>query len=169
MSTSFKLILSISETIGVIDALQDVSGKKLNLIGKNADKATGTLLRRLLSNAQSRVNLLDVIDEIETVAKKFSPSSKGGDVVKFGNKNIVLDDDLLTQVLFADELDSVFGPVARTSFQGQIEQGIKQAARGGPKAGAVEAVVEGIGKGAEKLRGINEEAAFRSIRNLLKE
>lgn len=154
---------TFAETIGAIDALQDVAGKKLNLTGKNADAAVGTLLRRLMSNAQSRVPLLDAIEELEIVAKKFSKTT-GKELVPFGSKNIVINDDLLTQVLFADELDSVFGPVARTSFQGQIDQPLRRAARGGLREAAIEVAAET----AERFRGINEDEAFRSIRRLLK-
>lgn len=142
-----------SETIGAIDALQDVAGKKLNLTGKNADKSTGTLLRRTMSNAQSRIPLLDSIEQIEGVAKKF-----GG---KF-------DDDLLTQVLFADELDAVFKPVARTSFQGQIGQAIDSS------LDLTQMTAAGMGvAAARKLvksrRKINEEEGFKAIKKLLKD
>lgn len=150
-----------SETISAIDALQDVAGKKMNLTGPNAQKATGTLLRRLMSNAQSRVRLLDAVDEIEAVSSKFAPGAPRLTGVG-GQKS-----DLLTQILFVDELDSVFGPVARTSFQGQIDQAI----RGGAssiRGGAVDVAVDVAAKAAEKARGINEAGAFKSIKELLK-
>lgn len=141
------------DTIDALDALQDVAGRKMDLSGGSADKATGTLLRRLMSNAQSRVRLLDSLDEIETVAGKYG--------AKF-------DDNLIAQALFVDELDRVFGPVARTSFQGQIEQAIDSAARMSTSpTGLGDAALKGAAKGAEKLRGINEQNAFKAIRKLL--
>lgn len=152
-----------AETIGVLDSLQDVAGKKMNLSGPNANKAVGTLLRRLSSNAQSRVTLLDAITDIESVSKKYAGMGKKllpGD----GGK----DADLISQVLFMDELDSVFGPVARTSLKGQVEQAVKggaQSARGG----VLDVAIDLLGKGAENARGINEEAAFKSIKELLKQ
>lgn len=139
-----------SETISALDSIQDVAGRKMDLAGGNADKAVGTLMRRIMSNAQSRVRLLDSIEDIESTAVKY-----GG---RFG-------DDLLTQTLFVDELDAVFKPVARTSFQGQIDQAIQQTARATPK----EAALSAVGQFAEKLRGIDEESAFKSIKELLKE
>jgi hypothetical protein len=99
-----------SDTIGAIDSLQDVAGTKMNLSGANADKAVGTLARRLMSNAQSRVTLLDAIVELEAVAAKYGAQ---------------FTDDLLTQVLFADELDSILGGAPRASFKGQIMQAIE--------------------------------------------
>ena len=74
-----------ADTIGALDALQDVAGRKMDLFGPNADKATGTLLRRMMSNAQSRVNLVDAVDNLEVVAKRYGS--------KFG-------DDISTQMLF---------------------------------------------------------------------
>lgn len=143
------------DTITALDSIQDVAGRKMNLSGGSADKATGTLLRRLMSNAQSRVRLLDSIDEIEGVAGKYG--------AKFN-------DDLLSQTLFVDELDRVFGPVARTSFQGQVDQAIKQGAQAvSSPSGVYDATASILGKGAEKLRGINEQNAFKSIKDLLKD
>lgn len=49
--------VAYSETIGVLDDFQDIAGRKMNLSGANADKATGTLMRRIAGNAQSRVRL----------------------------------------------------------------------------------------------------------------
>jgi hypothetical protein len=149
-----KVNTQYSDTIGALDSLQEVAGKKMDLQGKNADKAIGTLSRRLLSNAQSRINLLDSINEIERVSRKYG---------------VDFDDDVISQVLFVDELDSVFGPVARTSFQGQVKQGTKKAADAATsKQGAFQAGVDILGEGFEKVRGINEENAFKSIKELLK-
>lgn len=142
------------DTITALDAIQDVAGRKMDLSGGSADKATGTLLRRLMSNAQSRVRLLDSIDEIEGVATKYG--------AKF-------DDDLLSQTLFVDELDRVFGPTARTSFQGQVGQAVEGAARAATPQGMGDLLVKGVAKGAEKARGINEAGAFKAIKELLKE
>lgn len=145
-----KVNSTYSETINVIDNIQDIAGKKMDLTGRHAEKAVGTLMRRLMSNTQSRIRLLDSVGDIEKVANKY-----GG---KFN-------DDLLMQVLFVDELDSVFGPAARTSFQGQISQAVDRAAQAAmsPKS----AVVGVAAKVAEKARGINQEGAFKAIKRLL--
>jgi hypothetical protein len=152
-----------AETIGALDALQDVAGKKMNLSGPNANKAVGTLLRRLSSNAQSRVTLLDAITEIESVSKKYAGRGKKLLPGK-GGKNA----DLISQVLFMDELDSVFGPVARTSLKGQVGQAIKEGAQAA-RGGALDIALEGLGKVGDRARNINEEAAFKSIKELLKQ
>ena len=143
-----------ADTVGALDALQDVAGKKMDLFGPHAEKATGTLLRRMMSNAQSRVNLVDAVDTLDSISKKY-----GGTFA----------DDISSQMLFVDELDNVFGSVARTSFAGETAKGIRKGAEaitGQRTIGGT--ILEMGGAAAEKLRGINEESAFRSISELLK-
>jgi len=139
------------ETIRALDYLQDVAGKKMDLTGPDSEKSVGTLLRGLMSNNKSRIRLLRSVKEIEKVSKKYGGKSK---------------DNLMMQVLFADELDSMFGSAARTSFQGQIGQAVDRTAQA-----AVSPVAAGIGaasRAAEKLRGINQKKAFKTIKQLLK-
>jgi hypothetical protein len=146
VNTTFK------ETIDALDSFQKGAGGNVDLFGPNADKAVGTVLRRLLSNTQSRVTLIDAIDDLETVAKK-----TGG---KF-------EDDIMTQVMFADELANKFGPAARTSLAGETAKGVRAAgdvARRGP----VDLGIDVAAAGLEKARGINPENAIKSIEELLK-
>lgn len=144
-----------AETRTALDNFQKAAGT-LDLGAENADKATGTLMRRLMSNAQSRAALMNSVEELQSTAKKYGAT---------------FDDDLMTQVLFADELDSVFGPVARTSFQGQIkqatEQGMNTAAELGTNEGMVKAGLRAAGGLVDKARNINEDAAFEAIERLL--
>lgn len=144
-----------SETIQVMDAFQDAAGQKMNLQGPNANKAVGTLMRRLMSNAQSRVRLADAIQELDTVAGKTG----------------TFNDDLMTQVLFADELDRVFTTQATTSLQGEVRKALGStvdAATG--QKGVIQSakdLVDSVGdmRAASK---VNEDAAFAAIRDLLK-
>lgn len=148
-----KVNTRYADTIGALDAFQDAAGTKVNLFGENSEKALGTVSRRLLSNTQSRVNLIDSIKNIDDVAKKYGTT---------------FDDDIMTQVLFADELDKVFGAAARTSLQGDVGKGVKR----GLETATGQRTLTGIGIDAassavEKFRGINEKNAFKSIKNLL--
>lgn len=163
-----KVNTQYAETISALDTFQDVAGKKMDLTGGNADKAVGTLTRRLLSNAQSRIPLKDAISELDQVAKKFVTPG-GTDIVPYGHitkkAGIALkdlDDDIMGQVLFVDELEKILGPSARTSLLGDIDKGVRTAAGG--KAGAA---VEGASMAAKKLAGINEEKAIKAIRELM--
>lgn len=145
-----KVNTEYADTISALDSLQGVAGKKIDLYGANADKAIGTLLRRMMGNAQSRVNLIDAVDEIEGIAKKYGGKFK---------------DDVSVQMLYADELDNVFGPSTRTSFKAEIGKEINRAAAGVSKESLV---VDAAGKAIEKLKGINEDSAFKAIEEILK-
>jgi hypothetical protein len=145
--------IAYADTVGALDALQDVAGRKMDLFGPQAEKATGTLLRRMMSNAQSRVNLVDAVDNLEIISKKYGAN--------FG-------DDISTQMLFVDELDNVFGPVARTSLAGETAKAVKKGAETvtGQKT-LLGATTEAAAAGVERLRGITEANAFKSIKELL--
>lgn len=143
--------LDYSVTKSGIDELQEAIGRKKDLKGPNADKALGQVLRRLMSNADSRVALLDSVNNIDVLAKKY------------GGKD--LKGDLFAQILYADELDKVFGPVARTSFQGQIGQAVSRGAEAVSSPGM--AALKAGGEMAAKARGINQEGAFTAINDLL--
>lgn len=143
-----KVNTEYSDTVRALDDFQNTAGKKIDLFGENADKATGTVLRRLLSNAQSRINLMDSISNINDVA------------LKYGAK---FDDDIMTQVMFADQLDSVFGAAAKTSLQGDVGKAAKRALTNSTQEKALDAATIAV----NKARGINEENAFKSIKKLL--
>ena len=140
-----------SDTINTIDDFQRVAGQELNLTGKNTNKALGTLTRRIMSNQQSRVRLLDTMNDLEETAKKYGGKFK---------------DDIKNLALFSDELDKVFKPVARTSFQGQISQSVDRAAAS-LATGGQSTILNTAKKVANKIQGVNEENAFKSIKALL--
>lgn len=140
-----------ADTIGALDSLQSGVGR-VDLAGSNADKALGTVMRRVMSNTQSRANLISSLDEIDSVAKKYGAS---------------FDDDIITQALFADELDSMFNLQNRTTFKGQAARGMKQASQG--KQGLYEAAIDKAGEAVDKARGINDQSRIKSLRELIKE
>lgn len=137
-----------ADTIEAISNFQDVAGKKTDLSGKNANKSVGTLLRRLESNAQGRIPLIDSIDEIEKVASKYG--------AKF-------QDSLDAQVIFADELNSRFKPAASTSFQGEIGKETSRAARTSKAA----FVIEKGGALIDKALRVTDENAIKALEQLL--
>ena len=142
----------LSKSLDSLGALDDAVGT-IDIFGKGADKALGTRMRALLSNQQGRVKIQNALDSIDDTV-----SSLGG---KF-------DDSVKDLALFSDVLDERFGAVAKTGFQGQIEQAVTQAARQGAGRTAFEAGVEVAGKGIEKMRGVNEFNAFEALNDLLK-
>ena len=158
-----------SETLDAVDALQEVAGNKLDLIGPTASQAAGTSMRRLTSNFASRQRMQNAVDEIDRLAKQHLPALERKNVLTFGNKNLSFDDDIGTQVITVNELDKLFGAEARTSLQG-VSESAEQVTRGiiSPRAGAADLAIKGIGKVAEKIQGINEENLFKALRDLLK-
>lgn len=165
-----------ADTIGALNALQDVVGKKMDLTGPNADKALGTDLRQVMSNRKSRIRMLDSLDDIEETANKYinytTPETIDGKLLLpdpgyFSKKGFA--DDLLTQILFADELDKVFKPAARTSFEGLTgRQQLQRRADVLTSGGRENIILEKGGEILEKAKGINEENAFKAIKDLLK-
>ena len=72
---------------------------------------------------------------------------------------------MLSQILFMDELDAVFGTTARTSLQGQTIQAIKTGAKAATSpTGAARDVAIAIA-----ARAKNQDAAFKAIRELLRD
>jgi len=140
-----------ADTVQALDAFQKAAGATIDLASGNADKAVGTLSRRLMSNAQSRVRLLDAIEGLQSTAGKYGKT---------------FDDDVVSQALFVDELERVFGPSARTSLQGEVGKGVRY----GTDLMTGETrniVVDAASKAIEKARGVNPENAMNSIKQLL--
>lgn len=138
-----------ADTITAIDDLQTATGSKIDIFSDSADKGIGTIMRRILSNATSRTEVLDAINNIDKASRRY-----GYD----------LDDDLLTQVLFVDELDRVFSPLARTSFQGQINQAVDRLRM---PTGAVDLGLRVIERGYNRVKGYTPEKQYEIMRELL--
>lgn len=142
-----------SDTIGALNNLQKAVGPSIDMLSPSGDKALGTSLRSLMSNVKSRGKMMDSIVDLENTAAKYGKS---------------FNDDLLTQTLFADELDRMFGAAASTSLKGQQSQAIQtgiEAAQGNAAA-ATKAAAKGL---FGRAKNVNEKNAFKAIRNLLKE
>jgi len=145
-----KVNTVFAETRTALDNLQDAAGKKLSFTGGNANKALGTKLRSLLSNNQSRVKLMDSVNEMENLSIKHGGNFK---------------DNLLAQALFVDELENVFKTSARTGFKGQIAEAAVDVATGSPLRATL-----GAGKAAvSKITGKSPDKALEAIKQLIKE
>jgi hypothetical protein len=132
-----------AETINAMNEFQDLMGRKIDFDSQSAPTAVGTKLRGLGSNIQSRGRLLDSLGELQTL----------------GNRYGQFDDDVINQAAFTMDLDRVFGTKADTSFAGQIGERIPTS-RGEMVSAAARAA-------ANKVRGINQEAQFKAMRELL--
>ena len=141
------------DTIQAIDDIQKAVGTSIDMNSPNAAKAFGTASRKVLSNYGSRVQMIDALDGVETVAKKYGMN---------------VEDDIVNQVIFANEIDRMFGASASTSFKGQIEQAVSKGVDAA-RRNLVDTAVDLAKTGIEKTRGINEDNAIKAIETLLKE
>jgi len=142
-----------SETIQALDNFQKTAGSKIDLFGEGADKQLGILSRRLLSNVQSSQELSNAIKQIQETGKAY------------GNK---VPDDIMAQITFANELDNMFGPAAKSSLAGEQSAGTKAAMRDLSRShGIYDLAARGIQAAADKARGVNEGNAYKSMRELL--
>ena len=139
-----------SETRSVIDDIQELAGKKIDFSKPNVDKNFGVLFRGILSNNKSRTRLINSLNELQNIAVK-----QGG----------VFNDDIISLLSFSDELESLFGPSASTSLQGEVGKAVSQAVRKDLSGMVIDA-----GKLAvDKVKGINDTNKFLTLNKLLSE
>ena len=141
-----------ADTITALDDLQRAAGTQIDFDSPNANKALGTAMRKLTSNYGTRANLIDSLDQANQVASKYG---------------MKLDDDIVNQLIFVNELDRMFGAVADTSLKGQMSQALEtgvEIARGNAAQRAMELVAEK----AQNLRGVNKENAIKAMEEILK-
>jgi len=141
-----------SDTITALDDLQKAAGTQIDFDSPNANKALGTAMRKLTSNYGTRANLIDSLDQANQVAGKYG---------------MKLDDDIVNQLIFVNELDRMFGAAAQTSLKGQVSEAMQTGldiARGNAAQRAMELVAEK----AQNLRGVNKENAIKEMEKILK-
>ena len=141
-----KANVTFSETVDALNGLQDLAGKRINITTPEGAKAMGTLGRRVLSNAQSRIPITESIKNIDGLAKKYGAA---------------FNDDIISQVKFADDLDKVFGASADTSFLGDIQKAVKTGSATEKAGGIVSRVIK-------KAVTPDEAKAFEQLENMLK-
>lgn len=148
---------TFSTTRDVLDDLMTAAGTRFDPTDANANARLGTLARRILSNAQSRTEVLNAIQKLQTVAE-----ANGG---KFS-------DDVISQIVFVNDLERLFGTSAPTSLAGEVSKGIKEASGIVGKMKSADGLGSlGLQIGAETIenaRNITPEGLTTSIRALLK-
>jgi hypothetical protein len=137
-----------SETVSIMNDLQSAVGTKIDLEERMANAAVGTAMRGTLSNIKSRQSLFNALEDLDTIATKY-----GGNYT----------DDVIDQVLFADQLDEVFGTSARTGLAAQTARQVPTS-QSGLIGRVAESVVGGV---ADKVRNVNQDAGFKAMRDLL--
>lgn len=135
------------ETIVALDDFQDAMPSRVNLDMKNLDKAIGQELRKLESNYNARVPMLNAVGQLEDVAKRNG--------AKFN-------DDLLAQAKYMTDLDEIFGATGRNTFESRIGRAVDQAVSERSK-------VERVAEFVQNQLSPDDEKAFRMLREMLGE
>ena len=145
-----------SETITALDAMQKAAGTSINFDSDNANKALGVAMRKLTSNYGTRANLIDALDTANETAQKYGLS---------------LNDDIVNQLIFVNELDRMFGAAAQTSLKGQVAEaamGTGTDIARGNVSGLAQRAFDLMAEKAENLKGINKENAIKAMEEILK-
>lgn len=153
-----KVNTQFSDTIQQLDEITRAMGRSFKVGDTFSTMRAGTTLRRVLSNTQSRSDLLRLLDDMQKIAKKYG---------------LEIDEDIVTQANFADLLENIMGSEAPSSFLGQIERGIGRA-QDVASAGAdlarsnfVSATLKGGNLALDAIRGITKENQLKALRGLL--
>jgi hypothetical protein len=138
-----------SETI---EALNDTRKIARNIEGEGASGSTGSIMRRITSNATSRTPLINSVTRLDDLSRKYG---KG------------FDDDIDALVAFENTMNSFLGETADTAAANIVRQGAKQGIK--DIAGG-QASVSKVGSMMKGLTDptINEDQAFKTMRDLLK-
>lgn len=142
-----------SKAIEILNDTKSVLGRNFNV--QEGTVRAGSVARRILGNSAGRGDILEYLKSLQEFFKE--TGGKG-------------DDDIISQIVFADVLEDIFGTQATTGLQGQVQRGIEQA--GG--------VIQDIGQGQiitgltragvrtfQALRGISNEAKIEALRKLI--
>ena len=163
-----KVNTQYAETINELNKMAVAIGRKFRLGDSFADAQSGVAMRRILSNTQSRAEILKMLDGMQKVAQKYG---------------IKIEDDIITQANFADVLEKMLGSEAPNSFLGGIEKGLESFGSSSGFGGAqqigsagsefargnvVRGTIKAGGVMIDVLRGINQESKIKALRALLK-
>lgn len=149
----------LSDTIKQLDELHTILGKNFNVNTPLSEIKAGQVASRILTNSPNRGEVLRILDNLQKTASKY------------GYKQ---EEDLISQIIFADMLEDMFGTQATRSLSGQVERGVTAGIEEavGPvaqlaKGNVPGAIAEGGIKLYQKFKGINVETQMEALRALL--
>jgi len=145
-----RLNSTYSESIRAIDDLEVALGRTINLDERRANNAVGIAARSAGAQRTSSARLLNALEDIDTLAKKYGGAER-------------FDNDVINQASFVFELDRIFGTQAPTSLASIITQGVDKA--GLSTTGAATAAAK---LAVDKLLGADQAKQFRAMEELLK-
>jgi hypothetical protein len=155
-----------ADTIRVINGIQDLAGKKVDLLSESAEEALGTMSRKVLSNYQSGPIMRDAFSEMDATAGKYAE--------QMGANPSILDDSIPDLISAEAAIrNSVPGVAKAGSLQGIIgaetgKLGLADAAvdvASGSPVGMLRAGVKAV-KGATKSDPTSSKAKLRQLEGL---
>lgn len=107
-----KANTTYAETIGILDEVQSLVGKRVDLLGDNSDDALGIMSRKILTNYANAVPMRNLMDNLSNTAIKYGRNAKD---------NPLLNNDVVGLAGFDAELRRLFPTAsAANTFQGII-------------------------------------------------
>lgn len=146
------------ETRDIIDEVQTLAGRRVDLNAANTDKALGTMSRKILSNYNTGQAMETLFENMDVVAKRYSTPLSAN-----------IDDDLKKLVSMEAEIRRMFpSAIKPNTFQGEIgaevARGAADAASGGKTA-----ALRWASKQAGKLFSKDDEAKIQALKELFAE
>lgn len=154
-ATYDKANTKYKDSIGALDEAGSLMGSRFNLKDINSEFSkmkAGSVMRRILGNGASRADLLQSIQKVEGTAKKYGFKGK---------------EDIVSQVVFSDLLEKLFGTQATTGLQGQVTRAIEgvggRLAHGDLKGAAGAA----LGHVLQNSRGLSQDEQILALKKLI--
>jgi hypothetical protein len=156
-----------SDTIQQLNNMGAAIGRTFKLGDNFADARSGLAMRRILSNTQSRSEILKLLQGMQETLKTYG---------------IKVEDDIITQANFADLLEKMLGTEAPTSLMGQVQRGVESFGSSSGIGGAeqvgsagsefargnlIRGTIKAGGVLVDVLRNVNQEKMIEILRQLL--
>jgi hypothetical protein len=146
-----------SETRGVIDDLQSLVGKKVDLTGDDASRSLGTMSRKILTNYNTNQPVKEIIGKLDEFGRKYGTPMSASK----------MDDDIADLVTMESFLRETF---ARAAKSGSIE-GIGRNVAGGAAEVATGNKLGLVSRGlraAGEVFSPTDEAKLKALKDLMK-
>lgn len=147
-----------AETRSVIDELQGLAGRKVDLTGANVDKALGVMSRKVLSNYNTGVATEDLFMALDDVAQKYSTPLTG-----------TVSDELFKLVSAEAEIRRMFPTAVKpNTLQGNVGMEVARTGLDAATGDKISLVKKGMDKVA-KVFSKDDEAKIKALKELLAE
>ena len=150
-----KVNTEYADTISILNEMAEIFGKKFDINKGMPEVKAGQVANRILGNSAKRGDIMNMINILEKEAVK-----------RGGTKG----QSILSQVVFVDMLEEIFGTQATRSLQGQVARGTKGAVGIGKNlatGNVVGAATTGIETVADHLMKTTEADIIKALINLI--